>query len=180
VAEALSSAAGGSFTATTLPFTTFEYSADGGHFSFTAQNRQWRCDRQGKTCVETGRPLRPTGSGGPGGPPRYDVPSPDGTRTAFVRDHNLWVRDLTTGAEVQMTTDGEPEWAYARNDAGWTRSVTPVVVWSPDSRKIATFRHDSRLVRAGPRSPRSNTRCPATRRSSRSSASSSTSRRDVS
>src|SRR5690606_3753023 len=36
--------------------------------------------------------------------------------------------------------------AYARNDAGWTRSDTPVVVWSPDSKKIATFRHDARGV----------------------------------
>lgn len=145
VAAALASASGASTSATTLPFTTFEYTADRQAIAFTARDRHWRCDVAGKACTETGRAARRTG-GGPGGAARYDVPSPDGRRTAFVRDHNLWVRDLVTGAEVQLTTDGEPEFAYARNDAGWTRSVTPVVVWSPDSRKIATFRHDSRLV----------------------------------
>ena len=32
------------------------------------------------------------------------------------------------------------------NNAGWTRSNRPIVKWSPDSRKIATFQHDSRGV----------------------------------
>jgi dipeptidyl aminopeptidase/acylaminoacyl peptidase len=74
------------------------------------------------------------------------VTAPDGTRAAFVRDYNLWVRDVATGRETALTTDGIKNFAYATNDAGWTRSDTPVVVWSPDSKKIATFRHDSREV----------------------------------
>jgi len=145
VAAALSSASGGTYTAGSLPFTTFEYTADGQGLTFTARDRHWACDRAGQACRETGVAMR-RGPEGPGGAPRYDVPSPDGTRTAFVRDHNLWVREIATGAETPLTTDGEAELAYAKNDAGWTRSVTPVVVWSPDSKKIATFRHDSRLV----------------------------------
>src|SRR4051812_106663 len=34
---------------------------------------------------------RPAGGGGRGGPPRTDIPSPDGKKTAFVRDWNLWI-----------------------------------------------------------------------------------------
>ena len=35
-----------------------------------------------------------------------DVASPDGRYAAFIRDHNLWVRDRDTGAETQLTADG--------------------------------------------------------------------------
>jgi uncharacterized protein (TIGR01244 family) len=89
-----------------------------------------------------GRGGRGGGRGGAGA----QVLSPDGKRAAFVRDFNLWVRDVATGAETQLTTDGVKDFAYATNNAGWTRSDTPVVLWSPDSRKMATFQHDGRGV----------------------------------
>lgn len=75
-----------------------------------------------------------------------EVLSPDGTMAAFIRDHDLWVRDLATGRETQLTTDGEEHFGYATNNAGWTRSERPVLRWSPDSRRIATFQHDARGV----------------------------------
>jgi dipeptidyl aminopeptidase/acylaminoacyl peptidase len=74
------------------------------------------------------------------------VISPDGRLAAFIRDHDLWVRVLETGDELALTTDGIEHYGYATNNAGWTRSDRPVVRWSPDSRKIATFRHDARGV----------------------------------
>jgi dipeptidyl aminopeptidase/acylaminoacyl peptidase len=79
-------------------------------------------------------------------PARTDIPSPDGKRTAFVRGHNLWVRDVASGAETQLTTDGVKDYGYATNNAGWTKSDRPVLLWSPDSKKIATFQHDGRKV----------------------------------
>ena len=33
--------------------------------------------------------------------------SPDGQTTAFVRDHNIWIRELNNGEERQLTEDGE-------------------------------------------------------------------------
>ncbi|MBL7112235.1 MAG: DPP IV N-terminal domain-containing protein, partial [Bacteroidales bacterium] len=77
---------------------------------------------------------------------RNDAVSPDGKKAAFIRDYNLWVRDLTTGEEKQLTTDGVEDFGYATNNAGWTKSDSPVVLWSPDSKKIATFQHDGRGV----------------------------------
>ncbi|MGE3344587.1 MAG: DPP IV N-terminal domain-containing protein [Vicinamibacterales bacterium] len=78
--------------------------------------------------------------------PPNSVTSPDGSRAAFIREHNLWVRDLRTGQDRQLTTDGVEHFGYATNNAGWIRSDAPVVSWSPDSKKIATFQHDSRGV----------------------------------
>jgi dipeptidyl aminopeptidase/acylaminoacyl peptidase len=86
------------------------------------------------------------GGGGRGGAQRRDVPSPDGKRTAFVRDWNLWVRDIASGKETALTTDGVTDFGYATDNAGWTRSDRAILVWSPDSKKIATFQQDQREV----------------------------------
>ena len=74
------------------------------------------------------------------------VVSPDGRWGAFTRDYDLWLRDLSTGEEFPLTTGGTQDYGYATNNAGWMRSDRPVLRWSPDSDKIATFRHDGRGV----------------------------------
>lgn len=79
--------------------------------------------------------------------PEDEVLSPDGSKAAFTEDHNLWVRDTSSNELTQLTFDGVEDYGYATNNAGWLRSDVPVVLWSPDSSKIATFRHDSRQVR---------------------------------
>jgi dipeptidyl-peptidase-4 len=78
--------------------------------------------------------------------PRLDDTSPDGKRQAFVRDWNLWVRELATGREIPLTKDGIKDFGYATDNAGWTRSDRPILKWSPDSKKIATFQQDQRAV----------------------------------
>jgi dipeptidyl-peptidase-4 len=91
--------------------------------------------------------LRENGGGrGGGAATRLDVRSPDGTRTAFIRDWNLWIRDVATGRETQLTRDGIKDFGYGTDNAGWTRSERPILVWSPDSKKIATFQQDQRRV----------------------------------
>lgn len=83
----------------------------------------------------------------PGGGPAADAArSPDGKATAFIRDWNLWVRDTATKVESQLTRDGIADFGYATDNAGWTRSERPILVWSPDSKKIATFQQDQRGV----------------------------------
>ncbi len=72
------------------------------------------------------------------------VVSPDGTRAAFIRDWNLWLRDIHTGAETRLTHDGVEDFGYATDNAGWTHSDRAILVWSPDSKKIATFQQDQR------------------------------------
>ncbi|MDW5265897.1 MULTISPECIES: DPP IV N-terminal domain-containing protein [Acidobacteriaceae] len=70
--------------------------------------------------------------------------SPDGEKIAFIRDYNLWVRDMTTGKETQLTRDGVKDFGYATDNAGWQQTDSAIVAWSPDSKKIATFQQDQR------------------------------------
>lgn len=81
------------------------------------------------------------GRGGAGG-----VTSPDGKKAVFIKDWNLWVRDIATKNEKQLTTDGIKDYGYATDNAGWTMSEGPIVRWSPDSKKVATFQQDQRGV----------------------------------
>ncbi|MDP9052360.1 MAG: DPP IV N-terminal domain-containing protein [Acidobacteriota bacterium] len=78
-------------------------------------------------------------------PDTFDV-SPDGRTAAFIRANNLWVRDVASGRETQLTKDGVTDFGYATDNAGWTHSDRPILVWSPDSKKIATFQQDQRKV----------------------------------
>lgn len=78
-------------------------------------------------------------------PPNSSL-SPDRGKAAFIRNHNLWVKDLVTGVETALTTDGVEDFGYATNNAGWVHNNNPVLNWSPDSRQIATFQHDGRGV----------------------------------
>jgi dipeptidyl aminopeptidase/acylaminoacyl peptidase len=70
--------------------------------------------------------------------------SPDKKLGAFIRDWNLWLRDLATGAETQLTTDGVQDYGYATDNAGWKSTNGAILLWSPDSTKIATFQQDQR------------------------------------
>ena len=70
--------------------------------------------------------------------------SPDKKLAAFIRDNNLWVRVEATGEERQLTTDGVKDFGYATDNAGWTHSDAPILIWSADSKKIATFQLDER------------------------------------
>ncbi|MFZ0317560.1 MAG: DPP IV N-terminal domain-containing protein, partial [Candidatus Sulfotelmatobacter sp.] len=70
--------------------------------------------------------------------------SPDGKRAVFLRDWNLWMREIATGEEKQLTTDGVKDYGYATDNAGWIHSEHAIVVWSPDSKMLATFQQDQR------------------------------------
>ena len=74
--------------------------------------------------------------------------SPDGTKLAFVRNNNLFIKQLD-GKEFAITTDGEynriingaPDWVY-EEEFSFSRAFE----WSPDSRRIAWMRFDEREV----------------------------------
>lgn len=74
------------------------------------------------------------------------VASPDGKKSVFIKDWNLWVKDNATGKETQLTTDGVKDFGYATDNAGWKHSDRAIVLWSPDSKKVATFQQDQRNV----------------------------------
>jgi len=140
LASALSAVAGQTFSAFELPFNQFVFAANGG-ITFTVRGTPYTCDVRGSRCA-----AGEARGAGQGNGVANSVTSPDGTKAAFIRDHDLWVRDLANGQDTRLTTDGEEDFGYATNNAGWTRSDNPVLLWSPDSKRIATFQHDGRNV----------------------------------
>ena len=44
------------------------------------------------------------------GKQQFATISPDGTKVAFVRDNNLFVKNLVTSEELQVTSDGKPNY----------------------------------------------------------------------
>jgi dipeptidyl aminopeptidase/acylaminoacyl peptidase len=160
LAAALSAASGESYEALDLPFDSIELSDDNTRVSFDADERRWTCEVDGSSCSVVGE-AESTGRGGRGrggrggrgggrGPTSTDdrplAVSPDGTLGAFIRDWNLWVRDMESGRERALTTDGVEHFGYATDNAGWRFSDRAMVSWSPDSTKIATQQQDERQV----------------------------------
>ncbi|HVZ26542.1 MAG TPA: DPP IV N-terminal domain-containing protein, partial [Sediminibacterium sp.] len=153
MADALKTTAGISCTAHNLPFTEISFSDDRKSIMFTAGGKGWKADLGSYTLSPSQNAPRSFGGfgggrfgGGGRGGGMAQVISPDGKKAAFIRDNNLWVRDIATRKEKQLTTDGVTDFGYATHNAGWTHSNGPILRWSPDSRKIATFQQDERNV----------------------------------
>jgi dipeptidyl-peptidase-4 len=154
---------GGSVTPNWLPDDRFWYrnqTAAGTQIVVVDPGKKTRtpypdCAAAGVDCAgapaATGGRGRGGGRGGRGGgPPSSDGKplsvSPDGSRAVFVRDWNLWVHDMKSGAERALTNDGVKSFGYATDNAGWSSSDRAIVSWSADSRKIATQQQDERGV----------------------------------
>lgn len=147
LAAALSRAADTAYVGGKLPFTEFEFVAEGRAIQFqVADSIRWTCDIVAYTCA---------GPDSAAAFPTHEVRSPDGRWAAFERGENLWVRNLQTREEIQLSTDGEADWGYAVVPEGCCSVITnrrrkfrppPALRWSPDSRRIATHRYDERNV----------------------------------
>ncbi|HWB28640.1 MAG TPA: DPP IV N-terminal domain-containing protein [Chitinophagaceae bacterium] len=152
LAASLSAATGQQYSGDRLPFQMISFSEDGKAVIFRVDGKQWKYDMASGKCTEDGSPVRSGRAdfGGGRGGRRFgggtDVISPDGKMAAFIRDYNLWVRDIATKQEKQLTTDGIKDFGYATDNAGWKSSDRAILQWSPDSKKIATFKQDQRDV----------------------------------
>ena len=113
----------------------FAVKRDGEALVLSVPGGDFRCDAAG--CTAKAAATVKTGSE-PG------AASPDGKQAAFIRGWNLWLRDLESGKETQLTFDGKPDYGYATDNAGWKHTDEAIVLWSPDGKKIATFQQDQR------------------------------------
>ncbi len=91
--------------------------------------------------------------------PRQAV-SPDGRKAIFTKDHNLWLRDLGTGSETALTTDGAAYFAWGKLpdsalltlvNERYNLPLPPFgASWSPDSRHVVATRIDERPIKPYP------------------------------
>ncbi|MFO7977870.1 MAG: S9 family peptidase [Bacteroidales bacterium] len=85
-----------------------------------------------------------------GGKQRLPQFSPDGSMVAFVRDNNIFLKNLNTGHEQAITTDGvynqvingTTDWVY-EEEFGFTQGF----YWAPDGANLAFYRFDESQVK---------------------------------
>lgn len=143
LATALSHATKQEYSASDLPFTDFEFVDDAKAIRFSIDKAQWNCSLATYEChSDQSQTERPN-----------EALSPNKRWAAYVKEFNLYLRDVSTGTVLQLTHDGAAGWDYATPlpslrlmiDQG-TENVQqrPGVFWSPDSSKLVTYRIDSR------------------------------------
>ena len=142
LAELLSEKSGQSVDSRSLPFNRIQLKNDGS-VTFEWQNKIWTYQN---SRLESTRSPEPKN--------RDTSISPDGNWKAFSRNFNLFVENLETGAEIQLSFDGKKDFEYA-SFWGWSDMVIGengerpfhfTVNWSPDSKKIQTQIVDLRLA----------------------------------
>lgn len=75
--------------------------------------------------------------------------SPSGDKVAFVRKNNIFIKDLKSGKETQVTDDGEfnkilngiPDWVY-EEEFGFNKAY----IWLPDGENLAYIKFDETEV----------------------------------
>ena len=108
---------------------------------FTKGKRVWRRATEGDFWVldrQSGA-LKKLGGTAPPQSLQFAKFSPDGSRVAYVHDHNLYSEDLKTGKIALLTSDGSDtiingtsDWVYEEEF-----DIRDGFRWSPDSRRIA-------------------------------------------
>ena len=151
LAAALSVATGEKYTGNNLPFNSLSFTDKDQAVMFSVKGNKWKYHIKsnkvtadtgtGETAAEDASPMARFRRGG-----GNEITSPDGKSAAFIKDYNLWVKDVASGKQTQLTKDGIKDYGYATDNAGWAMSDRPVLLWSPDSKKIATYQQDQRNV----------------------------------
>ena len=147
LADALATVSGKNVDENNLPITQLTLNLSSSnpeclHLSFTAFEQRWEYDCSNKQCVSDAQKL----------PGNGEAVSPDGKLIAFVRDYNLWLRDVSSGEERAVTVGGEEYYGFGSSHTTWGKDFGNDLpaIWSPDSKRVLTVRRDIRLVKTIP------------------------------
>jgi len=149
-----------------LPFNSvnFDDEEDGTSFTFSVERQEYRYDMKTQTLSEVPEEEEEEEEEN-----AFKNFSPDSTRFAFAREHQLFVVNVATGDTTQLTTDGEEDFSFGNRDTTEVRRrqqqddededeededddrsrdprVRARVNWAPDSEAFYVSRSDSREV----------------------------------
>jgi dipeptidyl-peptidase-4 len=114
----------------------------------TNTKKVWRYDTRGDYWVynTTTNKLTQLGKGRPESSLMFAKFSPDGSRVAYVSEHNLFVENLADGRITQLTSDGTDklingtfDWVYEEE-----LDCRDGFRWSPDGQRLAYWQLDAR------------------------------------
>jgi dipeptidyl aminopeptidase/acylaminoacyl peptidase len=157
LAAALTKSAGEAVKGDALPFSQIEFIENRNAIKFEAFAKSWRCDLDTFRCVTVAtnstsglstpvNPVEPHRDAPFAAPPQdqtnqpparergsrrrgeREVRSPDDKWTAFVREHNVFIRSEPDGQETRLSDDGSETNSYAHLE------------WSPDTRCLVAWR----------------------------------------
>lgn len=124
-----------------LPFDEIKFRKQGGAVEFLYDSTRWLCDLATYQVSSVERlPWRPARYWGsrPNERSGDAIVSPDSMRSAFTRANNVFIRDLKSNSEFQLSTDGTE-----------TEFYSSYIRWSPDSKKLMAYKvkpGDSHLI----------------------------------
>lgn len=142
LAKLLSEKTGEEISDKDLPINRIQIKQDGS-ISFNWKNQDWTLSGDQLDSKRSNAPRN-----------RDSSISPDGKWRAFTRNFNLFVENLETGEETQLSHDGKKDYEYA-SFWGWSdmiygengeRPFHFSINWSPDSKKIQAQIVDLRLA----------------------------------
>lgn len=148
LATSLAKAADTTVVGDSLPFQTLEWLEEGKatRIRVMLRGKAWKCDLASYACDSVATPTPPNPN---------ELLSPDGKWALFTKDYNLWVREVATGTQRQLTQDGSERNEYAGKPQQSTLWVStkrlslpspPTALWSRDSRRVLVERVDERRV----------------------------------
>ena len=137
-----------------LSIANYEWSNDNGKLLiFTNTRRVWRYNTRGDYWVlnlTTGK-LQQVGKNVESTTLMFAKFSPDASRVAYVSKQNIYVEDLATGKNTQITRDGGAniingtfDWVYEeelddRDGFRWSPDGKNIAYWQSDTKNIGTF-----------------------------------------
>lgn len=147
LAKALSAELGKSISPDSLPFSRFTYDDGRSAIRFNVKENHYSFNLKSEALSRVEVKALPA---------KNESVSPDSTVKVLIRNHNLYLVNLKTGEERQLTADGVDRYDYA-TPGSWYQ-VTDVevgeqydpeidITWSPDSKRFVTYKLDRRKAK---------------------------------